>query len=878
MFIGREKELASLTSIAGSLSDHRGAAIRLHGELGIGKTALIQTYTQSAHHDDEVIYCRCLDSIFSDELTPLFNFARVHCHDIDAMIENNADLNALFSTLLDFFMTRQTNTVIVIEDAQWANGTMLSFLNYFGRRLVYSRCLLVISYRASEITPEHRLELALDRIPKNLVHDIELAPLSRESLNQLSYAQKDTDRLYQTTGGNPLFVAQLNLLGKQHLKTNIAIEDVIRTRIDSLSDSERNLLETLSVIPYPLTLTLMEKLDKSGSDVNSLIDEHDGFLSADINESFIFQHELLRKIVIEQVSEIRQVELHTEILNAYGELGENPNLIWKLLHAHGANAAKDVIEYAIKLSMKSSNINAHSEAEAYLSIAINYAYTAENETAAILYELWAKEASFSQQVSEKIFNYKQHAINLWKSLGRDDKVGENLYSLSRSHWFSGNPAQAQILADQAIQVLEEATVTNHVAKAYSLRSHLCLLQNEHSQAIAHGQKALELESLARNNEVRTHALNNVGTSMVLSGNSSGRDLLQRSLDLALKHELHEHISRGYVNFACCSFHTKDLASAELLVAQGISYGTTHENYSKLSYLSGIAAQIRAEQGKLVDAETIASGLLSSDEKTLIVLMPAQNTLARVFSLTANPVAEQKLQQALSRSLAIGEPQYTITARFNLIEYAWINDIAELAAEQIRKLTEIECSKLDSWRLAELDCWISRFGFDLKMSGVRHSARPYQLELEGKYLQASEAWSKLGIPLNQAVCLMLENTGSSNTTLLEAYEIFKSCSAVGLINKVRTKAHKLGLCGVVPKKTRGNNKDTEQHPLGLTKKEQEVLKQILVGRSNTEISSDLSRSTRTIENHVSSILKKFSVKNRLEVILRAQNEPWLNLNI
>ncbi|WP_211316805.1 response regulator transcription factor [Arenicella xantha] len=70
-------------------------------------------------------------------------------------------------------------------------------------------------------------------------------------------------------------------------------------------------------------------------------------------------------------------------------------------------------------------------------------------------------------------------------------------------------------------------------------------------------------------------------------------------------------------------------------------------------------------------------------------------------------------------------------------------------------------------------------------------------------------------------------------------------------------------------------DAEQHPLCLTRKEQQVLHQILEGRSNAEISANFSRSIRTIEAHVSSILSKFNAQNRLEVIIRTQNEPWLN---
>lgn len=53
--------------------------------------------------------------------------------------------------------------------------------------------------------------------------------------------------------------------------------------------------------------------------------------------------------------------------------------------------------------------------------------------------------------------------------------------------------------------------------------------------------------------------------------------------------------------------------------------------------------------------------------------------------------------------------------------------------------------------------------------------------------------------------------------------------------------------------------------------------IVRGCSNKEISIILNRSTRTIENHVAAILKKFKVSNRMDVMLRVKNAPWLTQN-
>lgn len=875
MFIGRKAELEALSSMAGALSEHRGAAVVVHGESGIGKTSLIQAFSHQIHTDADLIFCRCLDSIYSDELTPILDFASQHSSTIAKLIATNTDVTRLFPALLQFFMDRRRSTILIIEDAQWANGTMLSFLDYFGRRLVFSRCMLLVSYRSSAVSDDDRLRQALDTIPRNFTYEIALQPFSAQELAHFTNSCMDSRKLLEASNGNPLYLVQAKLLNHAGLSVNASIEDIIRLRLDRLNELERHLLETLSIMPYPMPQSIARALDESHSALARLVDPALGFLITDLSDNLIFQHELVRQIALEQVPDLRRVTLHQNILDAYASIGEAPNLVWKLMHTHGANQADLVIPYALKLAEQSSQLSAHSEAAAYLSVGLEYAYATDNETAAMLYESWAAEASFANQINEKVFDFRQHAINLWKALGRQDKVGENLYALSRAHWLSGNPARARLIADRAIEVLERTDRADQVARALSLKSQLSLLQSEYKDSIELGTKALELEAASPNHEVRAHALNNVGASMILSGDRSGQSKLQESLDLSLAHDLHEHIARGYVNFACVSILIKDYPTAERYISDGIAYGNRYENESKLGYLSGLLAQVRLEQGKLIDAERVATGLLRSDEKAMVVLMPAENVLARVYALTANESAEQKLKQVLAKSLSIGEPQYIIAARFNLLEYAWIIDNPVLAEDQIENLIKLGPSKLENWRLGELDAWIARFGIDTHVTHQYDIPTPYQLELAGDYLAAASAWKTHSTPLNQAICLMHDTSSSMNQSLIEAYQLFEASGATGLSDKLKTEIKKRGLHGILPKSTRGKSTATEQHPLGLTRKEQQVLHQILEGRSNAEISDKFSRSIRTIEAHVSSILSKFNAQNRLEVIIRTQNEPWLN---
>ena len=58
---------------------------------------------------------------------------------------------------------------------------------------------------------------------------------------------------------------------------------------------------------------------------------------------------------------------------------------------------------------------------------------------------------------------------------------------------------------------------------------------------------------------------------------------------------------------------------------------------------------------------------------------------------------------------------------------------------------------------------------------------------------------------------------------------------------------------------------------LTKRELEVLKLVTEGKSNTEIGNKLKISSHTVKAHISSILEKLCVKDRIQAAVKATKE-------
>lgn len=870
MIIERDIPLGQLAQLIEQAEQGHGSIALIRGEAGIGKTSLLQTFRQSLSPNIKTLWGGCDPLSTPRILGPLQDMYAGLTSEVQNLLDSSPSHARLFSALFNSLEQARHPVIMVFEDAHWADNATVDFLKYLGRRIAFLKVVLIISYRPGEIVQGHTLNELLGDLPQSHTHRIDLRPISPEGVHILAkeLGQQGAD-LHLITGGNPFFVTEL-LAGSGDSEQGIpaSVQDAVSSRLNRLSSEQCAFLEFISIIPYAIDHGTLMAVFNENADRLAQACVKNNLLVLEENGTYRFRHELARLSTLARVSDPVQKDFHTQLLEIHLSQTSLANLEPIVFHASGAARAADVLKYAPQIAKRASLAGAHREAASHLKTALGFVEQASKELAAELYENWAYEEGLVE-INETVIATRHKAVSLWKEMGRPDKIGENLRWLSRLHWYRGEAELANDFADKAIEVFESIPPSAERAMAYSLKSQLHMLNDRMDQAIEWGNKAIALEKEFPNIEVKIHALNNIGTAQIFRDKPDGRENLELSLKLAIEHEFHEHAARVYTNLSGYAVEFRKFEWADKLLEEGIAFDTNHDLDTWTHYLTGYLAELRMEQGRLEDAERITQKIIEMPRLTLLMKLPARRVLSRTALRLGRKNAEQLLNQALENALSTNELQYIVPMRFGLIEWGWLHDATETALRHIKLLKMYDQSHMSPWFVGEALIWSHRYGQKDTEEIPDTIPAPYRLELEGQNEKAAEAWIDIGAPYSAALSLMTAPEVTSKG-LQRALELLEQIYAQGGIRRLRKIAAKHNIAHHLPARHRGQYKAARQHPNGLTKREQEVYKLLAEGMSNREIAAKLSRSQRTIEHHVASVLKKLGVSNRLK-ILRAANE-------
>ena len=135
-----------------------GRVVLLSGEAGVGKSAVAERVGLEA--GELRIWAGGCEQLFAARpLGPLVDIASGAGGQLAAVVGHGERPHEVLPVLLDEL--RATPTLMLIEDAQWADEATLDLLALVGRRIAGTRSVLLITFRDDELSIDHPLRQLL---------------------------------------------------------------------------------------------------------------------------------------------------------------------------------------------------------------------------------------------------------------------------------------------------------------------------------------------------------------------------------------------------------------------------------------------------------------------------------------------------------------------------------------------------------------------------------------------------------------------------------------------------------------------------------------------------------------------------------------------
>jgi DNA-binding CsgD family transcriptional regulator len=213
-----------------------------------------------------------------------------------------------------------------------------------------------------------------------------------------------------------------------------------------------------------------------------------------------------------------------------------------------------------------------------------------------------------------------------------------------------------------------------------------------------------------------------------------------------------------------------------------------------------------------------------------------------------------LDEAWALAEPSGELQRVEPAAAARAEAAWLEGRTDAVLEATDGALALALQRDAPWIVGELACWRRRAGVHETLE--LDLPDPWAAELDGDLRRAADCWTELDARYDAA--LALAGAGSEDL-LLTALDELRASGAEPAAAIVARRLREQGVSGL----PRGPRAATRSNPAHLTGRELEVLALLSQNLANAEIADRLVLSRRTVEHHVSAILRKLSVRTRAQ---------------
>lgn len=845
----REAELARLHSLFGSASAGHGRVAFIGGEAGIGKTTLVRTFADAIASDARVAVGRCDALATPRALGPLLDVA--------------ASLGIIDVTDRDTLLMRVVNdvsrngvTVMVIEDAHWADDASIDLLAMLGRRVADLPMLMMVTYRDGEVTAEHPLRQAMgDLITASSSVWLGLLPLTRQAVRSLAdQSGSSGDELYERTGGNPFFVTEA--LASPGVDVPTSVRLAVLARAERLDPPARSVLDAVSIVPGRVERWLLASVcEAPEAGIDTCV--RAGVLIAD-RDTVEFRHELARRAIEADLSERTRRELNQLTADALHVQSEaDPARIAH--HAELAGDARLLAASARAAFLVAAARTAHREAVRHGEQALSVRQFLGDDEVADLHGTLASSLIALARGDEAVV-LARAAVEHWRSVGDDVHEAEALLVLSSALFNLGRTEPALVPLSRAIEILERREPDRQLAEAYMRLSSVHMLAREHDPAIVWGERAIALAARHDDAALLGRALITAGIADVMDRRFEGLDRVREGIELGRQRDLPELVAHGFrqMGSGCGELRRYDVAIPALV--EGSAFAASHGLETHRRYQVAWLARCRFDLGEWAEAETLARDAMSGSRTDAMARFVALNTLGWLRARRGDDDAFSLLDEALQMARETRHLQRLWPNAVARAEAGWLVDETQPHVALLEEVHEMAVHLGHRMAIGELGIWLQRAGSSL--AAAPNPAEPYASWMAGDHMAASAGFRRLGCPYEAAS--VLADSGEEHS-LREALATFRRLEAAPMAERVEARLRALGV-RVFP--STATAKEHPQRPSGLTEREVDVLKLVAAGFTNPQIATALYISRKTAEHHVSNILMKLGASTRAQAAVAA----------
>ena len=851
----RGPHLATLTERLRETRRGPGRLVMIAGEAGIGKTALVDAFLGSLPHGTRVLRGGCDPIVPARPFAPIADIATNGDEGLREALAS-ADRDRVFDRFLALLRRQGSGGVVVLEDLHWADSATLDLLKVVGRRLPDLPTLVIGTFRPHEVDGSHPLRLALGDMPAGVVDELQVPALSVAAVGSLARDRaRDAVELHRATGGNAFFVTEILESRREALPTSV--RDAVGARVARLSSDAQLALRATAVLGSRVEPPLISAVVGDASAASGLreclargmLEEHEGLLA--------FRHELARRAVVDALGADERAALHRRALGVLSSGIVPADAVRLIQHAIEAGDSAAISELAPRAAELAGGLGAHGEAADYLAVALALPGLGDEGRRADVLEQYAFECSMSDRVAAAR-SAQDAAVVIWRRLGDGRREGNGLRALAMYMWQGGEGDRAREVAELAVVTLEPIEPHGReLAQAYARVAQLLTNSGQDDvTARRWATRAIDLAERLGEEQIVVHALTTLGLAHIYQGEpdamfATGWGHLEDARRRAIAAGLSEDLIRILINFVETARDLKHYDDAERYAAEATSVLREREFELYRHLLNSRIAQLALTRGRWDAAEREVTALLSGSSHANQVRVRAMDVLGRLRARRGEPGARVILDEAMA-IVGRGELQDICPLHGARAEVALLEGDIERAGDEA----------IAGMRLAAAvgpPAWYSDLSFLAWRAGRIDSVpdgtdEPYVLHSTGRHREAALAWRAIGCPYDEALALA---DSDDELDLREALTILHGLGASVMAKRVAERLAARGARSV----PRGPRPSTRANPAGLSARELEILGLVRHGARNAEIAARLVLSPKTVDHHVSAILRKLGVHDR-----------------